>query len=87
MLRRLEEYGITINPSKSHFDQTEIQFLGYYVSKEGIKPPVLKIDIIVKYPKPTNIEDLRRFLDVLNFYTTYPKPHLFKRHSMHISRT
>ncbi|XP_045453892.1 uncharacterized protein K02A2.6-like [Melitaea cinxia] len=68
VLRRLEEHGITINPSKCHFGQTEVQFLGYHVSKDGIKPPAQKIDIIMKYPKPTNIEELRRFLGMLNFY-------------------
>lgn len=45
VLERLEEHGITINPSKCDFDQAEVQFLGYHVSQKGIKPPAQKIDV------------------------------------------
>ena len=68
VLQRLEDHGITINPSKCNFGQSEVKFLGYIVSKEGIKPPVDKVKVITEYPKPKTIEELRRFLGIINFY-------------------
>lgn len=68
VLKRLEENGITINPAKCNLGQPEVQFLGYTVSAEGIKPPEHKIQVITNFPKPTTIEELRRFLGMLNFY-------------------
>lgn len=68
VLKRLEESGITINPAKCVFGKAEIKFLGYAVSTEGVKPPEEKIEAIKTYPKPKTIEDLRRFLGMINFY-------------------
>ena len=68
MLRRLDEYGITINPSKCVFSKENVKFLGYEVSSRGIKPPQDKITAITAYPKPETIQDLRRFLGMVNFY-------------------
>lgn len=68
VLEKLDEYGITINPSKCVFGQREVIFLGYHVSQDGIKPPEEKVCAITEFPKPKNIEELRRFLGMLNFY-------------------
>ena len=68
VLKRLEQNGITINPAKCNLGQSEVQFLGYTVSTKGIKPPQHKIEAITNYPKPTTIEELRRFLGMINFY-------------------
>lgn len=68
VLQRLEDNGITINPSKCIFGQQEVQFLGFTVSKEGIKPPAEKVRAIIDYAKPNTIEELRRFLGMINFY-------------------
>lgn len=68
VLKRLEDNGITINPAKCNLGKSEAQFLGYTVSKEGIKPPQYKIQAITDYPQPATIEELRRFLGMINFY-------------------
>lgn len=68
VLSRLDEYGITINPSKCVFGKNEVNFLGFTVNSEGIKPPTEKVKAISEYPKPKTVEELRRFLGMLNFY-------------------
>lgn len=68
VLERLDEYGITINPSKCIFGQPKVKFLGFDVSSEGIQPPQEKVEIINAYPKPQTVDELRRFLGMLNFY-------------------
>lgn len=68
VLSKLDEYGITINPSKCVLGKEEVKFLGYTVSQHGIKPPQDKVTAITSYPRPTTIEELRRFLGTVNFY-------------------
>lgn len=68
VLRRLEDNGITINPAKCNLGKTEVKFLGYIVSQHGIKPPEEKVKVITDYPRPKTIEELRRFLGMVNFY-------------------
>lgn len=68
VLQRFEEYGITINPSKCVFGQPQVKFLGYTVNEHGIKPPEDKVTAITHYPKPTTVEELRRFLGMINYY-------------------
>lgn len=38
------------------------------MSEEGIKPPREKIKAITEFLKPKNIQELRRFLGIINFY-------------------
>ncbi|GBP25016.1 hypothetical protein EVAR_94311_1 [Eumeta japonica] len=68
VLGRFEEHGITINVAKCNLGQPEAKFLGDIVSKEGIKPPAEKVKLIIDYPKPQTVEELRIFLGMLNFY-------------------
>ena len=38
VFQRLDQYGITANPKKCNFGQTEIDFLGHHIDKHGISP-------------------------------------------------
>ena len=47
-----------INLAKSEFGVSEIKFLGYTVTAEGIKPLAERVDTIVKVPLPATVKDL-----------------------------
>jgi len=64
----LNRHGICINISKCEFGVAEIDFLGYRISKNGILPLPQRVQAIRDYPLPKNVEELRRFLGVINFY-------------------
>lgn len=68
VFKRLEENGLQINAAKCIFGQENIEFLGYKVNSEGISPTTDKIKAIEDYPLPSTIQDLRRFLGMINFY-------------------
>lgn len=68
VLNRLNSYGVTLNVDKCDFAKTTINFLGYEVTSEGIKPPGERTAIISSYPQPKTVVELRRFLGMLNFY-------------------
>lgn len=68
VLQRLDKYGVTLNVDKCEFGKEKINFLGYEVSADGIRPTHERTEVIVTYPKPSTIIELRRFLGMLNFY-------------------
>ena len=67
--------GLKLNRSKCEMRKKEVEFLGYLISKDGIKPDPKKIEAILKMPEPTNTTELRRILGMVNFLGKYI-PHL-----------
>jgi len=49
---RLDEHGLVLNPEKSEFGKTELQFLGHNVSAAGIAPIASRILELQKFPQP-----------------------------------
>lgn len=68
LFQKLSDYGITINFSKCQFGRNEIPFLGFLVSDQGITPLPERVRAINEYPLPTTVQQLRRFLGMINFY-------------------
>lgn len=68
VLERLSKYGVSLNIEKCEFGRNKIEFLGYQVSVEGITPTEERTHAISNYPKPNTVQDLRRFLGMVNFY-------------------
>ena len=68
VLQRLKQYGVMLKVEKCEFGKEKINFLGYEVSTNGIKPTEERTEVISKYPKPKTVAELRRFLGMLNFY-------------------
>lgn len=71
VFKRLNQYGVTINLAKCDLGKPEVDFLGYCVSNEGIRPLEDRIRAISEYPKPETMEQLRRFLGMINFYRSH----------------
>lgn len=51
---RFRNEGLKLKPSKCHFCQPEVLYLGYFVGKDGIKPNPDKVEVIQRYPVPKN---------------------------------
>jgi hypothetical protein len=51
--------------------KSKVEFLGYEVNTEGILPLKEKITAIQNFPRPETVEELRRFLGIINFYRTH----------------
>lgn len=65
---RLAEHSLTLNLNKCVFNRPQIDFLGYQISCEGIKPSADKVKAITDAPIPTTIGKLKRFLGTVAFY-------------------
>ena len=68
VFQRLSEYGILINPTKCVFGASSLEFLGYQVSGDGIRPLDSKVEVVRQFPMPNSVRQLREFLGLINFY-------------------
>ncbi|BHF79606.1 hypothetical protein SprV_0702272700 [Sparganum proliferum] len=68
LFERLDSYGVIINAAKCEFGVPSLTFLGHVVDSEGIKPVPDKVSAISTFPVPTTINQLRRFLGMVNYY-------------------
>ena len=70
-LRRIEQYNFTKFKKKTKFLVQEVDFLGFTLTVQGIKPQEGKIDLIKKYPTPRSVRHLKGFLGLVTFYTKF----------------
>ena len=68
VLTRLQEAGLKINAVKSFFARTELEYLGYNISREGLRPSQKKVEAILQIQAPTTRKQLRRFIGMVNYY-------------------
>ena len=68
VLQRLQRARLKINAERSSFLSPEIEYLGYLLIKEGIKPVQKKIQAVLDLQAPTTLKELRRFLVMVRFY-------------------
>eukprot|EP00804_Cyclotella_cryptica_P017417 CCRYP_016643-RA/>CCRYP_016643-RA protein AED:0.05 eAED:0.05 QI:1387/-1/1/1/-1/1/1/282/1119 len=65
---RLRDAGLTVNARKSSFCAVETEYLGYVLSRDGIKPQPKKVQAILALTPPQNVKQLRRFLGMVQYY-------------------
>ncbi len=68
VLLKLREAGLKINADKSIFCTITTEYLGYTLTREGIKPQNNKVQAILALKTPTNFKELRRFLGMVQYY-------------------
>jgi hypothetical protein len=68
VLHRLKTAGLRVNAAKSHFAEAEIEYLGYILTREGIKPQPEKCQAILALKPPSSVKDLRKFLGMVQYY-------------------
>ncbi len=67
-LTRLHDAGLKVNAAKSLFCAHEIEYLGYILTSEGIKPQPKKVQVILALNLPNNVKELRHFLRMVQYH-------------------
>uniref|UniRef100_A0A5S6Q225 RNA-directed DNA polymerase n=1 Tax=Trichuris muris TaxID=70415 RepID=A0A5S6Q225_TRIMR len=71
LFQRFVRFGVKINPDKCIFHAADLEFLGYHLSTQGIRPLDEKVATIRNFPRPSTMNELRRFLGCVNFYRRF----------------
>jgi hypothetical protein len=66
--RRHCDVGLKVNADKSTFCALEIEYLGYVLTKDGIKPQSNKVQAILVIQPPKGVKQLRHFLGMVQYY-------------------
>ena len=73
-----KRFSIQINFKRCLFAKEEVDFLGYVVSKNGIKPQNIKTIEILEFQTPSKTSELKRFLGMASFFRKFADNFLSK---------
>lgn len=68
-----QQANLTMNIKKCEFGKEEVPYLGFLLSKNGIKPGLIKMKAIEEFPKPRNVHEVRRFLGLTGYFRRFIK--------------
>jgi len=70
-LDKLSKLNLFLKPSKCHFHQREIEYLGMIVGNGAVRMDPVKVKGITDWPTPSCVKDVRSFLGFCNFYRAF----------------
>jgi len=68
VLQRLQKAGLKINVTKSFFARSQLEHLGCWITRTGIKPVCDKVKAVLKIAEPKTRKELPSFVGVVNCY-------------------
>ncbi|GBG79552.1 hypothetical protein CBR_g29699 [Chara braunii] len=68
VLEQLRQTKYKANHDKCEFMRQELDYLGHYVTPQGIRPLGDKIEVIRVRPEPTNTTEVRSFMGLAGYY-------------------
>lgn len=71
VLKRLHENDLRLNMKKCSFFKDSITFCGFEYSHKGIAKCFDKVTAVVKAATPTNVTEVRSFLGLVQFYSSF----------------
>ena len=73
---RLRQHNLKLNLRKCRFGTDTVNYLGYTLSPEGIKPGLEKTKAVEQFPPPTTVKAIREFTGLANYFR-----HMIKNYS------
>ncbi|GBG67352.1 hypothetical protein CBR_g489 [Chara braunii] len=71
VLERLRQAKYKADRDKCEFARQELEYLGHYVTPQGIRPLANKIEALHVWPEPTNTTDVRSFMGLAGYYQRF----------------
>ena len=62
-----------VKPEKCVWKVRKIGFLGVVIGPNGIEIKAEKVDEVLSWLQPKNVKDIRKFLDLANYYRRFTK--------------
>lgn len=71
VLSKLQAADLQVNLDKCVFHASEVEFLGYVISHNGIRMDSSKVQAVLEWPTPASVRDIQVFLGFANFYRRF----------------
>ena len=68
---RLRETNLKLKLVKCHFGTTNVDYLGFRLTPEGILPGADKLKCVREALPPKNVHEIRQFLGLANFFRSH----------------
>ena len=67
----LQDNQLHVNVGKCQFGQERLEYLGHWISAEGVSTDMGKVSSIRKWPRPQSIRDVRSFMGMAGYYRKF----------------
>ncbi|CAK5046064.1 unnamed protein product [Meloidogyne enterolobii] len=72
-LKILIKYNLKLKLEKCSFGRSEIKYLGFLISEEGIRPDPKNIEAVQKFKPPKTLTELRSFIGAVSYFRRFIK--------------
>ena len=83
VLKRLCKAGLKLKPSKCSLLKREVVYLGFVVSRNGVKADHSKVAAVQDFPRPDTVKKLRSFLGLSSYYRRFIPGYAKIAHPLH----
>ena len=71
VVKKIKDTNLNLNLKKCEFCCSQVKYLGYLVNENGLLVDPDKVSLILEYPTPRNVKELRRFLGMASWYRRF----------------
>lgn len=71
VLDRLAQAGLSLKSKKCSFAMERLEYLGYELDAEGIRPMTTLVESVRKFPVPQDAVEVRRFVHLVGYYRRF----------------
>ncbi len=82
VFKRLEKHNLKIRLEKCHFATREVEYLGFRLTPEGVLPGTDKTAVIKSAAPPDNVQRVRQFLGLCNFFRNHIRDFATRSHPL-----
>ena len=71
LFERMHQADLKLTKRKCNFLKAHVQYLGRYISGQGLEPIPEKLESLQQMPAPTDLTEVRKFLGFVGYYRKF----------------
>ena len=84
VLSHIQRHGIRLKKEKCRFFSKSVEYSGHFINVEGVHTSPTKVKAIIEAPSPRNLQELRSFLGLINYYAKFIPNLSSSLHPLHV---